>query len=178
MNYATTALFAGCLALAGCHLDDHQESARRVTEATCVLHAVGGSGVSGTLRLEAVADGTRITGEIRGLMPGLHGFHIHQLGDVSDLETGKSAGGHYAPRGHEHGRKDAEHRHVGDLGNIEADARGTATVDLVDRQVMLNGPYSVVGRAFVVHADADRFTQPSGGAGARVAVGVIGIAAE
>ena len=42
------------------------------------------------------------------------------------------------------------HRHVGALGNIEADANGTATVNIVDRMVKLHGPISVDGRAIVV----------------------------
>ena len=42
------------------------------------------------------------------------------------------------------------HRHVGDLGNIEADATGRATIAITDHMVKLNGPISVIGRAFVV----------------------------
>ena len=41
-------------------------------------------------------------------------------------------------------------RHVGDLGNIEADANGVATINIVDRMVKLHGPISVNGRSFVV----------------------------
>jgi len=39
----------------------------------------------------------------------------------------------------------------------------------------LAGPHSILGRGLVVHANPDKFTQPVGDAGGRVAVGVIGV---
>lgn len=60
--------------------------------------------------------------EIEGITPGLHGFHIHEKGDLSG--GCKSAGGHYNPFGMTHGSRESEERHVGDLGNIEADENG------------------------------------------------------
>ena len=66
-----------------------------------------------------------IEGEISGLTPNsLHGFHIHQKGDI----TGGcgSTGGHFNPYEETHGSTDSHHRHVGDLGNIEADENGVA----------------------------------------------------
>ena len=41
-------------------------------------------------------------------------------------------------------------RHVGDLGNIEANAQGEATINIEDSQVSICGPHSVVGRTIVV----------------------------
>ena len=40
------------------------------------------------------------------LSPGLHGFHIHENGDLS--EDCKGAGGHYNPAGMNHGAPGAE----------------------------------------------------------------------
>ena len=48
----------------------------------------------------------RIVGELSGLSPGLHGFHIHETGDLSDECRG--AGGHYNPGGTNHGAPDVE----------------------------------------------------------------------
>ena len=45
-------------------------------------------------------------GELSRLSPGLHGFHIHETGDLSDECRG--AGGHYNPGGTNHGAPDAE----------------------------------------------------------------------
>ena len=40
---------------------------------------------------------------------------------------------------------------MGDLGNILADEAGWAMVDIEDMLVKLEGEYSVMGRAIVVH---------------------------
>lgn len=41
-------------------------------------------------------------------------------------------------------------RHVGDLGNIDADGNGLAKIDIKDRLVTLCGEHSVIGRSIVV----------------------------
>ena len=67
-------------------------------------------------------------------------------------------------------------RHVGDLGNITVDASGNGSYSRLDRVISLHGVESIIGRAIIVHAGPDDLkTQPTGGAGARVAYGVIGI---
>ncbi|MFH5805762.1 superoxide dismutase family protein [Alienimonas sp. DA493] len=150
-----------------------------VTKAVAVLMPVGDSGVSGTLYFERVDDSkVKVTGEVKGLKPGEHGFHVHQFGDLTDTETGKSAGGHMDVGEHKHGRPSDEERHTGDLGNITANEDGVAKVNITDEVISLNGAHSVVGRGFIVHADPDDFGQPTGNAGARVAIGVIGVAQD
>lgn len=71
---------------------------------------------------------------------------------------------------------------MGDLGNVIADEEGNAKFQIVDNHVSLSGPYSVIGRMVVVHADEDDFgrgghkdSKTTGNAGARLACGVIGI---
>lgn len=66
----------------------------------------------------------QLNGSIRGLSPGKHGFHVHELSDLSKLCTGAAA--HFNPHGKEHGAPEAAERHVGDLGNVVAEV-GTKT---------------------------------------------------
>lgn len=141
--------------------------------AVCNLEEIGESGVTGTLVFVQEGDTVTITGEIVGLAPGLHGFHVHETGDLSDKEKGESAGGHFNPTGHPHGHAEDVERHVGDLGNIEANAEGVATINITDTVIRLDGEHPIVGKAMVVHADEDKFTQPTGDAGGRVAFGVV-----
>jgi Cu-Zn family superoxide dismutase len=146
------------------------------TKAIAVLHPTTGSNVAGTVTFTASGDQVKVVADISGLTPGKHGFHIHEFGDCSDPKAA-SAGGHFNPTNHQHGAPDAENRHAGDLGNIEADASGKAHVDLTDRMMKLAGPDSIVGHAVIVHEKADDLkTQPTGDAGGRLACGVIGIA--
>jgi Cu-Zn family superoxide dismutase len=61
------------------------------------------------------------------------------------------------------------------MPNLKADDKGrvrmTAELDVV---TVTAGPASLIGRAVIVHADADDYkTQPTGNAGARLACGVI-----
>src|SRR5262245_1948085 len=90
--------------------------------AVAVIGAINGSGVTGVVRITQTADGVTIEGKIEGLKPGLHGFHVHEFGDVSGTADGNSAGSHFNPTQSPHGDKAADQRHVGDLGNLEADA--------------------------------------------------------
>ena len=89
-----------------------------------------------------------MTGTIVGLSPGKHGFHVHEFGDYTD--GCDSAGSHFNPYGKEHGGPDDEERHAGDLGNVVADENGVANVDIVDAQIPLDGPNSIIGRSIVV----------------------------
>ena len=67
-------------------------------------------------------------------------------------------------------------RHVGDMGNIEANAKGVAKLKYVDPMMKFSGPASIIGRGVIVHEKADDLkTQPTGNAGGRVAAGVIGV---
>ena len=105
-----------------------------------------------------------------------HAFHIHQYGDCSAPDA-TSAGGHYNPEGHQHGLPDAQNRHAGDLGNVQADADGKAHYEITVSNVSIMGHMNpILGRGVIVHAKVDDGGQPVGNAGARIACGVIGVA--
>jgi len=152
----------------------HHEAAPKVTTAVVVLTSMQQSNVQGTLVFTATGSGATLAGKVTGLTPGKHGFHIHEFGDLRD-PAGAGAGGHYNPEGHPHGGPDSQHRHVGDLGNIVAGDDGVANVKINIPGLNL---HHILGRSIVVHAKEDDLTsQPSGDAGDRIGVGVIGIGA-
>lgn len=137
------------------------------------LQPAAGQDVQGEVLFRETDQGVRVQVVAHGLTPGMHGFHVHEIGDCSAPDF-ESAGAHFAPAGHPHGAPAAE-SHAGDLGNVEADANGTVETVIMARHVELDpGQRSIVGRAIVIHAQPDDLTsQPSGNAGARVACGVI-----
>ncbi len=146
-----------------------------VTTAVAVLSPTQGNEVHGTVRFTKVATGVRVVADLTGLKPGEHGFHVHEFGDATSAD-GMATGGHFNPMHEVHGGPSSEHRNEGDLGNITADASGHATLDYVDSKLAFDGTGSILGRSVVIHADRDDIAaQPSGNAGKRVAVGVIGI---
>lgn len=178
MQRRIPALASAVALLAACA---SQPAAERATTSSIAMASVAlapasGSMVSGKLMLMPMGDGVHVTGEIGGLAPNSsHGFHIHEQGDCSAADA-SSAGGHFNPGGEPHGRAGARHHHLGDNDNLVADANGVAHVDAHFAGIVLGGGGAddVVGKAVIVHANADDYSsQPAGNAGARVACGVI-----
>lgn len=141
--------------------------------AVAELSPTQGNNVRGVVRFTETARGIKVTADLTGLTPGKHGFHVHDKGDCSAPDA-TSAGAHFNPTGAAHGGPEQADRHVGDLGNITADANGRARYERVEKHMTFDGAKSVIGRAVIVHANPDDLTsQPAGNAGARVACGVI-----
>ncbi|GBG28355.1 Superoxide dismutase Cu-Zn [Hondaea fermentalgiana] len=145
------------------------------------LSSVDGA-IQGVLKLEQASEAapTTIQGEITGLAPGKHGVAVLVSGDLSNAPT--SLGEHFNPHGKNHGGPDADERHVGSLGNVEADADGKATVSISDKLVKLIGPQSIIGRAIAVMSQEDDLglggqeqSLINGNAGPAIAFGVVGI---
>ncbi|MCL7044282.1 hypothetical protein MKW94_022083 [Papaver nudicaule] len=137
-------------------------------------------GVDGTIYFTEEGDATKVTGTITGLQAGKHGFHVHALGDTTN--GCMSTGPHFNPAGKEHGAPEDEVRHAGDLGNLTVGEDGKVDVNIVDKQIPLTGPNSIIGRAVVVHADPDdlgkgghELSKATGNAGGRIACGIIGL---
>lgn len=169
-------VLVGCFAQAQMsHEHGHSES---IDRAVAVLHPTEGNEVRGVVIFEATDEGqVKVMANVVGLTPdSRHGFHVHEFGDTTAAD-GTSAGGHYNPEGHDHALPSDEPRHAGDLGNLEADSNGRARLELTVDNLSINGHTNpILGRGVVVHADPDDGGQPTGNAGARLAVGVIGVA--
>ncbi|MGB9132901.1 MAG: superoxide dismutase family protein [Methanosarcina sp.] len=112
-----------------------------------------------------------------GLTPGLHGIHIHDKGNCTEPSF-TSAGGHYNPLGKEHGLKNPNGPHAGDLPNLEVGKDGgghmNVTTDLV---TLSDGPttlFTANGTSLVIHDGSDdQMTNPSGNSGSRIICGII-----
>lgn len=148
----------------------------RINHAVAVVIPTKGNVARGVVKFTEQKDGVAISAKIIGLTPGEHGFHIHEFGNCA-CDDAVCTGDHFNPTNQPHGGPDSAKRHVGDLGNLVADAQGNAIYERVDQQIKLNGPHSIIGRAVLVHANKDDFvSQPTGNAGARIGAGVVGIA--
>lgn len=163
ISLAAAAALAGCASMSG------------GPSATASLQATTGNTASGSVRFVQSADKVVVSGEVRGLRPGAaHGFHIHEKGDCSSGD-GMSAGGHFNPQGHPHGRHGAGGHHAGDLLSLQADASGVARFKFESSAIRVgSGANDVIGRGLIVHRDPDDYrTQPTGNAGPRLACAVI-----
>jgi Cu-Zn family superoxide dismutase len=153
---------------------NHQKST--IKRAVAVVTSTKGNSVHGVVAFEETDKGVHVIAHLAGLAPGKHGFHIHEFGDINS-EDGSSAGGHFNPMGMPHNMPMNDKRHAGDMGNIEADKSGKAHLDYIDPVMELNGTFSIIGHAVIIHEKEDDFkTQPTGNAGPRIGYGVIGIA--
>jgi Cu-Zn family superoxide dismutase len=110
---------------------------------------------------------------LMGLDAGPHGMHVHMGTDCT------AAGMHLNPQDAPHGPANAASgmRHLGDLGNVTADASGT--VDETLRDSLLGSDMAFVGKVLVVHEGQDDLsTQPDGSTGQPIGCGVIEAARE
>ena len=154
------------------------------TTRTASAIAVLDGQVKGTIRFVEERSRIKISVNISGLKPNQrHGFHVHEAGDLTDGCA--SACAHFNPFGKTHGGPDSKIRHVGDLGNIQADKHGKANYSFYDSVIKLRGRCNIIGRAIVVHADTDDCgagknaeSLKTGNAGKRIGCAVIGYARE
>ena len=135
----------------------------------------------GWARLTEDATGTvHVNVHVTGLTPGLHGIHIHAVGQctLGTTPTFSSAGGHHNPLQHEHGLSSPTGGHAGDLPNLIVNEQGIGHLDAMTTLATLSGgPVSLFdgdGSALIIHAlEDDQITNPTGNSGGRIACGVI-----
>lgn len=152
-------------------------------EATVTLNGVDAQGVGaavGTVRLVDTRFGLALYPSLRGLQPGLHGFHVHEKPSCAASDSGGqpvaggAAGGHFDPAGaRKHGEPWGD-GHLGDLPPLHVAADGSAAQPVLAPRLKLA---DVRNRSLMVHAGGDNHADhpaPLGGGGARVACGVIG----
>jgi Cu/Zn superoxide dismutase len=127
---------------------------------------------------------------VRGLTPGKHAVHVHEVGACTPAPTCTDAGSHLdlGPFDHNVPVTDNHPYHSGDLVNIEVGADGRGTLIATTTRITLTEPagrlpdreLSILdanGSALVIHALPDLYCpDPANAAcagGARVACGVV-----
>lgn len=142
-------------------------------------NAAGASVGSATLR--PGPGGVLLRVEVKGLAPGWHGLHFHETGDCSKSDF-TSAGAHVHGQPNKvHGLLNPDFNEAGDLPNLFVGADGVGAAEVFSSFVTLTGGNAGApaladadGSALVIHANPDDYmSQPIGGAGARIACGVI-----
>jgi superoxide dismutase, Cu-Zn family len=120
--------------------------------------------------------GLSIEISVRGLTPGEHGIHLHSIGQCSGPDFA-SAGPHWNPQNHQHGRDNPQGSHAGDLPNLLVGRSGKGKLKFDIAAGRLYGQGGLLdddGGALVIHAQSDDHrTDPSGNSGTRIACGVI-----
>lgn len=151
-------------------------------EMTVQLNQVDENGVGvavGQVTLSETPYGLVFMPALKGLTPGLHGFHVHANPSCNPAEqNGKAvaalaAGGHYDPADSKRHDTPWGSGHLGDLPALYVDAGGNANQPVLAPRLKAA---DVVGRSLMVHAGGDNHSDhpaPLGGGGVRVACGVI-----
>src|SRR5690606_23513089 len=104
-------------------------------DTTVTLHAVSAESVGkalGDVTISSTEYGLVFTPDLKGLPPGLHGFHLHQNPSCDPAENdgkmtaAQAAGGHYDPHSTgKHGTPWGD-GHLGDLPGLYVEEKGTA----------------------------------------------------
>ena len=178
LRRSSLAPLAGVALLASaCSMFGHHGSSGTggpVTSARATLRTASG-GSAGVVTLQETPNGLLVTADLAGLPAGTHAMHFHTVGRCDPDFA--AAGGHFNPAGRQHGLRNPQGKHAGDLPNVNVPETGALRVELLLTDVSLSGKNALLdadGSAVVIHALADDYvTDPAGGAGARIACGVI-----
>jgi Cu-Zn family superoxide dismutase len=146
--------------------------------ATAQLVAKSGSTVTGVATFTQSGATVSMTLTVSGASAGMHGVHLHAVGDCSAADA-TSAMGHWDPPMGMHGLPTSAVHHLGDCGNLEVGADGAGTLSFSNAwSIGTQETNDILGKAVIVHANLDDGTMPPppagpGNSGARQACGVI-----
>ncbi len=149
------------------------------TAQTAKATLVNGQGQKvGEATLTETPQGVKIDLKVENLPPGTHAFHIHEKGDCHGPDF-MTAGGHFNPFGKQHGLKNPQGPHAGDLPDVTVGPDGKGSLTTVAKLVTLkagekNSLFQPGGTSLMIHEKPDdNMTDPAGNAGARIACGPI-----
>ncbi|WP_457388702.1 superoxide dismutase [Cu-Zn] SodC [Roseateles sp. P5_E1] len=163
-----------------CLLASSLAVAAETTVSLSLAEKQGDGAALGTVRIVETPYGLAFYPQLKGLPPGLHGFHVHEKPSCAPAESNGAtvpagaAGGHLDPQGtKKHGEPWGD-GHLGDLPPLYVGADGTAVSPVLGPRLKLA---DVRNHALMVHAGGDNHSDhpmPLGGGGARMGCGVIG----
>jgi Cu-Zn family superoxide dismutase len=146
------------------------------------MHLIDSTGIGqsiGTVKATSNPSGTVLAPNLKGLTPGLHGFHVHQNPDcgpgvkAGQKVPGLAAGGHYDPAGTGRHEGPYGNGHLGDLPALYVDENGNANHPVLAPRLK---PSDLKSRSLMIHAEGDNYSdnpKKLGGGGARMACGVV-----
>jgi Cu-Zn family superoxide dismutase len=132
----------------------------------------------GLATLTEAPGGVLIHVRVEGLTPGKKGLHLHSHGSCDRATGFKSAKGHVGKVEGGHGLLNPAGPEAGDIPNIFVGADGIGEMEAFSTRVSLTaGEHTLLDHnssTFIIHENADdHITQPIGGAGGRIACGLI-----
>lgn len=144
--------------------------------------AVFDKNIKGYVLFKELDKKVKIEIKLKNVKKGIHGFHIHESGNL--LEGCESCKSHFNPFNKNHGDINSKERHLGDLGNIEADSNNKVNTIFYDNQIKLRGTKrNIIGRSVIIHKNKDdlglgnnKESLKTGNAGERIGCAVIGYA--
>ena len=146
------------------------------------MYAVDENGIGSSIGQVSISEskyGMVFTPSLKGLTPGMHGFHLHQKPSCESKEKeGKmvpalAAGGHYDPLNTNRHDTPWGKGHLGDLPAIFVDSEGKASQPVLAPRLRAK---DIKGRSLMVHVGGDNHAdhpEPVGGGGERLACGII-----
>nr|WP_318272800.1 superoxide dismutase family protein [Paracoccus saliphilus] len=135
----------------------------------------GADGTShGTVTVQPTPSGVSVvTLDLQNLPQGVVAVHLHETGACEGPDF-KSAGGHLAMEGQEHGVLFEGGPHAGDLPNLHVPESGEIMAEHFVADLTPEILDDDDGTGFIIHAQADDYeSQPAGDAGDRIACGVL-----
>ena len=176
MAIASLFMLAGC-ENANQNTDSSATSKDASKSVSVMMKSKSDSTVTGQVNYKEHNDEVSMKASFSGLDAGAHAIHIHANADCTAADE-TSAGGHWNPTNEKHGQwgsKDGYHK--GDIGNFDVNENGKGRISMQTNQWCIgceDKTKNILNHAVIVHQGADDFvSQPSGGAGARVACGEI-----
>ena len=168
---------AAIAVLAACGATQAGAGSARPREYSVPIYNVNNQQVASFTVRQVSADSVRLVVESTGLPAGTHGTHLHAVGRCDAAQQFTTAGPHLNPTNRQHGLRNPQGPHLGDMPNLTVGGNGQGRLETIVRGSLTPGRaplFDADGTSLVVHASADdQVTDPAGNSGARIACGVL-----